>query len=147
MGVVDEAAAVRLSSEPDADEADVSSIGDAIDAWNKAVTGIHEYRPIAIFLRDGADVIRGGVSGGVWGGWFHVVSLWVDEDLRGQGFGRRLLLAAEDEARAAGARHAFLETHTFQAPGLYERLGYRTIAELEDYPPGQSQLIMRKPLR
>jgi ribosomal protein S18 acetylase RimI-like enzyme len=31
-------------------------------------------------------------------------------------------------------------------PGLYQRLGYVVIAELEDYPPGDSQLIMRKEL-
>jgi len=55
-----------------------------------------------------------------------------------------LVLAAEAEARAAGARHAFLETHTFQAPGLYRRLGCETFAEIEDDPPGESQVFMRK---
>ena len=48
---------------------------------------------------------------------------------------------------AAGAHSAFLETHSFQAPDLYRRLGYEPIAEIEDYPPGGSQLIMRKRLR
>jgi ribosomal protein S18 acetylase RimI-like enzyme len=137
---------VRLSSEPDATAADIAAVGDRIDAWNMDVTGVHDYRQVAIFLRDAADAIRGGVTGGVWGGWLHVVSLWVDEDLRGHGFGRDLRLAAEAEARAAGARAAFLETHTFQAPGLYRRLGYEVVAEIDDYPPGESQLVMRKSL-
>ncbi len=144
--MVDSAGSVRLSSEPGARPEDVARIIDAIDRWNMEVTGLHDYRPVAIFLRDDGDEIRGGVTGGVWGGWLHVVALWVDSDLRGRGLGRQLLLAAEQEARAAGARHAFLETHTFQAPRLYERLGYLPVAELEDYPPGESQLIMRKAL-
>jgi len=46
-----------------------------------------------------------------------------------------------------GARHAFIETHTFQAPDLYRRLGYVPFGELEDYPPGERQLFMRKDLR
>jgi ribosomal protein S18 acetylase RimI-like enzyme len=144
--VTEDAPGIRLSSEPGAPRADVDRIIDAIDRWNMEVTGLRDFRPIAIFLRDDAGAIRGGVTGGVWGGWLHVVGLWVDEDLRERGLGRRLLLAAEDEARAAGARHAFLETHTFQSPGLYRRLGYEPIAELEAYPPGEAQLILRKDL-
>lgn len=138
---------IRLSSEPGAPSAQVDGILDAINHWNMELTGVRDFHPVAIFLRDDSGRVRGGVTGGVWGGWLHVVALWVDEDLRGRGYGRRLLLAAEDEGRAAGAGHAFLETHTFQAPGLYARLGYEVIAELEDYPPGASQLIMRKELR
>jgi ribosomal protein S18 acetylase RimI-like enzyme len=135
-----------LSSEPDAPPAQVERIIDAINAWNMEVTGVRDYRPIAIFLRDPDGAIRGGVTGGVWGGWLHVVALWVDAELRGHGHGRTLMLAAEAEARAVGARHAFLETHTFQAPGLYGRLGYVVVGELEDYPPGERQLILRKEL-
>lgn len=138
---------VRLSSEPDATPADIGAISDAIDAWNMRVTGVEDFHQVAIFLRDAAGVVRGGITGGVWGGWLHVVGLWVDEDLRGKGLGSRLLVAAEDEAREHGARAAFLETHSFQAPDLYRRHGYEAIAEIEDYPPGESQLVMRKTLR
>ena len=137
---------VRLSSEPDAPAEQIARINEALYGWNRDTTGIRDYHPVAIFLRDDEGAIRGGVTGGVWGAWLHVVTLWVDEAYRGQGFGRALVLAAEAEGREAGARHAFLETHTFQAPGLYRRLGYVVIAELEDYPPGHSQLIMRKEL-
>ena len=137
---------IRLSSEPDAPPAEVAGIGNAIDEWNMAITGLRDFHRVAIFLRDQHDRIRGGVTGGIWGGWFHVVALWVDEELRGHGLGRDLMLAAEQEARAIGARKAFLETHTFQAPGLYAKLGYTTIATLEDYPPGHAQLIMCKSL-
>ena len=145
--MADEAPAVRLSSEPGATADDVARIIDAIDSWNMEVTGDRAFQQVAIFLRDDVGAIRGGVTGGVWGGWLHVVALWVDETLRGRGLGRQLLLAAEAEARRTGATHAFLETHTFQAPGMYRRLGYEAFGELEDYPPGESQVFMRKDLR
>lgn len=138
--------AVRLSSEPNATREQVAGISERINTWNMEVTGDRAFHPVNIFLRDDDGLIRGGVTGGVWGTWLHIEGLWVDEALRGRGLGHELLLAAEAEGRAAGAHHAFLETHTFQAPGLYERLGYVRIAELEDYPPGESQLILRKAL-
>lgn len=74
--------AARLSSEPDAPAEQRAQISDAIDGWNMDVTGDHDYRPVAIFLRDDDGSIRGGVTGGVWGTWLHVVALWVDEPLR-----------------------------------------------------------------
>ncbi len=137
---------VRLSSEPDATRDEIDAIEGAIDRWNMEVTGVRDFHQVAIFLRDERDRIRGGVTGGVWGGWLHIIGLWVDEELRGQGFGHGLILAAETEARAAGASRSFLETHSFQAPGLYRRLGYESFAEIEDYPPGETQLFMRKEL-
>ncbi len=144
--MVDDGLDVRLSSEPAAAAEQIESIIESINRWNMRVTGVEDFHQVAIFLRDDAGEIRGGITGGIWAGWLHIVGLWVDEALRGRGLGTRLLLAAEAEALAHGAHDAFLETHTFQAPGLYRRHGYQTIAEIEDYPPGESQLIMRKSL-
>ena len=67
------------------------------------VTGVDAFHQVAIFVRDASGAIRGGITGGVWGGWLHIVALWVDEPLRGHGLGTRLLLAAEAEARGHGA--------------------------------------------
>ena len=137
---------VRLSSEPAAPSDDVDRIVEAINRWNMETTGIRDYHQVAIFLRDDDGMIRGGITGGVWGGWLHIVALWVDADLRRRGLGRQLVLAAEAEGRAAGAAHAFLETHSFQAPGLYRKLGYVPFGQIEDYPPGEKQLFLRKDL-
>ncbi|MDY6868090.1 MAG: GNAT family N-acetyltransferase [Chloroflexota bacterium] len=48
------------------------------------------------------DDIVGGVIGATYWNWLYVDLMWVREDLRGQGFGRRLLELAEKEARARG---------------------------------------------
>ena len=146
--MVDDAPDVRLSSEPGASREDIDGIVDRIDAWNMAVTGVQDFHQVAIFLRDDAGAIRGGDHGRRLG---RLAPRHRAVGRRGRcvaaGSDDQLIHAAEAEARAAGAHGAFLETHSFQAPELYRQLGYETIAEIEDYPPGGSQLIMRKSLR
>ena len=68
------------------------------------------------------------------------------EPLRGQGFGTRLLLAAEAEAQTKGGEFVILETHSFQARPFYEQHGYTVIAEIPDYPRSHSWYILRKAL-
>ena len=72
--------------------------------------------------------------------------MWVREDLRGQGYGRRPLTLAEDAARARGAGHAHLDTFTFQAPDFYRKLGYEVFVELKDFPPGHNRFFLTKTL-
>lgn len=57
--------------------------------------------------------------------------LWVADDCRGKGLGRRLLEAVETKGRGLGACRVELNTFGFQAPGFYEKLGYRRFAALE----------------
>jgi GNAT superfamily N-acetyltransferase len=82
----------------------------------------------------------------VWAQWLYVANLYVEEGLRRQGWGARLLTAAEDEARLAGATNAYLETYSFQARPFYEARGYEVTGEIKDLPPGGVYYLMRKAL-
>lgn len=53
---------------------------------------------------------------------------------------------AEAEARRRGCSAAVLYTITFQAPGFYERRGYRLLGRIECQPPGHTRLWMTKSL-
>jgi GNAT superfamily N-acetyltransferase len=90
--------------------------------------------------------VLGGVLGHVWGQWLHIAILWLAEPVRGQGYGRQLLLAAEAYGREQGCQHVELATFSFQARPFYEKLGYEVFATLEDYPPGHRKYFLRKPL-
>ena len=113
------------------DPRDLEFLEDQINTYNVAVTGIVDWYPLAIFLRDDARQIVAGINGGMWGGYLEVKNLWVHEDRRGQGLGRRLLLSAEQEARARGCTQVLLDTHDFQAPEFYQKLGYSVFGVFE----------------
>jgi hypothetical protein len=52
----------------------------------------------------------------------------------------------EEKARELGAKNAYLDTFSFQAPGFYEKLGYQTFGELPAFPPGHERFYMKKEL-
>ena len=137
---------VRIVSEPREDSADAAFVRDGLALFNVATTGLSFYSPLAIFLKDERGAVLGGVLGHVWGGWLDLSTLWVIEPLRGRGHGRRLLEAAEEEARTQGCRGAYLTTFSFQAKNFYERLGYEVIADVPDYPEGHTYHVLKKTL-
>ena len=97
-------------------------------------TGSDDGKWLSIFVRDDAGVIVAGLHGWTWCGACRVQSLWVRQDLRRQGYGQRLLAAAEQEARARGCDRLFLDTASFQAPLFYKKLGYEVIGVVEGFP-------------
>jgi GNAT superfamily N-acetyltransferase len=65
--------------------------------------------------------------------------MWVDDGVRGLGIGRRMLEAAEREARRLGIRTVRLETNgtLTEAIRLYLSAGYREVAAFNDDPYAQ----------
>ncbi len=137
---------IRVVSEPRASSGDVEFVRDGLALFSVAATGVSYYSPLAIFLRDEREAILGGAIGHVWGGWLDLATLWVAEPLRGKGYGKKLLEAAEEEARSQGCRAVFLSTFSFQARPFYERFGYEVVADIPDYPAGHSYYILKKTL-
>ena len=126
---------------------DVRWLGDQLDAFNAARTGIDDGHYLAIFLRDDDAQIVAGLFGWTWGDTCEVRTLWVHEDWRARGVGSRLSQAAEAEARTRGATQIVLDTHSFQAPDFYRRFGFERIGEVEEYPRGHTKIFMRKRLQ
>ena len=115
-------------------------------AYNFAATGVSAYYPVNYYLRSSRDELMGGLTGMIWGGWLHVSFLWVARPLRQNGWARRLMREAERYAIARGAHDAHLETFSFQARPLYEKLGYELFGQLDDFPPGHTKYYLRKKL-
>ena len=94
-----------------------------------------------------AEGLVAGVSGWTWGQAAGVGMTWVREDHRGTGVGTSAMTAFENEARSRGCTHVFVTSFTFQAPGFYQRLGYREIFRWESVPTtGRDDVHMRKEL-
>ena len=137
---------IRIVSDPHASESLKQVVVDHLDTYNIALTGLQEYSPVNFLLRDQGDEVMGGLLAQIWGGVLYVRILWVSEALRGRGFGRRLMEAAEQRAVERGCRHVFLDTFSFQAPGFYEKLGYQLYAKADDWPVGHAHHFLRKDL-
>jgi ribosomal protein S18 acetylase RimI-like enzyme len=101
-------------------------------------------QPLHLFVKDADGRVWGGVIGKTVWDWLQIDYLWVDERLRGQGYGTLLMAGIERAARQRGCNHAVVETYSWQARGFYEGLGYRVISVLEDSPPGYADYRFRK---
>ncbi len=128
------------------DRRDTDFLSEQLYAFNVAQTGYADGQTLAVFARDAAGAIIAGASGFTWGGALFIEYLWVREDLRGAGYGARLLAAAEAEGLRRGATSAFLDTHSFQAPAFYQRHGYTVYATADDLPRGHRKFFLRKSL-
>jgi GNAT superfamily N-acetyltransferase len=137
-------ASVSVETQPRSE--DIRQIEALIYGFNVEATGISDGRDLALFQRAADGSLEAGVCGSTWGGVCHVRYLFVAQSLRRQGRGTMLMRAVEAEARSRGCRLILLETHDFQAPGFYIKLGFTVTGRISDYPHGHTYLSLVKHL-
>jgi GNAT superfamily N-acetyltransferase len=136
-----------VSLEQHPSPAEIRWLSDRLSAFNYSKTGHSDGKTLALFLKSKAGQMAGGFYGWTWGGWLQVDFLFVREDLRGRGFGRWMMLAAETEATNRACTNAVLDTFSFQALGFYQRMGYQIFAELENFPGNHIRYYLKKKLK
>ena len=87
-----------------------------------------------------------GISSWLWGECLEIDYVWVQETLRGQGRGNRLLITMEEAATERGGRQIILETFSFQAPEFYPKLGYNIFGVIEGFGSRYKKFFMQKRL-
>ena len=97
-----------------------SAIVDPLVRFNEAQIGQPQgYRPLVILISDPVtETIFGGLWSATANAHLHIDLLFVPEELRRTGLGRRLIKDAEDEAVRRGCRGVWLDTYSFQARGF-----------------------------
>jgi GNAT superfamily N-acetyltransferase len=132
----------------DAPEAgDVAIIAQGLGAYNVEQSGIRDYKPLAVLVKDATGKTVGGISGRSSLGLLFLDLVYLPKAMRGGGLGSRLLGMAEEEGRERGCKAAVLYTISFQAPDFYRRHGWRVFGEIPCDPPGTSRIFMTKELR
>lgn len=136
---------LHVTDSPTSEEEHAISSG--LARFNEQQSGIMDSRRLAVIVRD-PETRRpvGGVTGRTSLGILFIDLFFLPDDLRGGGLGSRLLRLVEDEARQRGCVAAILYTINFQAPGFYERHGYRILGTVPCLPPGTSRIFMTKVL-
>ena len=114
-------------------------------AFNVNAVGNFNHKPLTITLSEKGSIV-GGVVGETFLDWMFVRLLWVSDKYRGKDWGKKLMQAAEMEARQRGVKNAYVDTFSFQAPGFYHKLGYREFGRLDDFPAGHYRSWLTKAL-
>ena len=117
----------------DGDPALDERLSSELAAFNVAAVGRDDLREFTVKAEDGDELVAG-LSGWTWGTCSGIGMVWVREDARRDGWGGRLLFAAEDVARERGCRQVLVSSFTFQAPDFYRRHGYVEFARSPDLP-------------
>lgn len=104
------------------------------------------YRELTVSCKNETGEVVAGLTGHTSWGWLFVRLLWVSDELRGQGYGKRLMAEAESEAQARGCHGVWLDTFSFQAREFYQKLGYQIFGTLEQFPKGKQRFYLYKKL-
>ncbi|HET7356691.1 MAG TPA: GNAT family N-acetyltransferase [Nocardioidaceae bacterium] len=105
-----------------------------LDAHNFAAVGESNLEEFTVKVEDSSGGLTAGLSGWTWGTCAGIGMVWVREDSRKEGWGGRMLEAAENLARDRGCRQLLVSSFTFQAPEFYRRHGYTEFARSEGLP-------------
>jgi len=133
-----------LSVQKTTDTAFLKDVEIGLEAHSAKTIGKNK-TPVYFVVQNAAD-IKGGMKASYVGASFFVSWLQVDESLRGQGWGKKLMAAAEEEARTLGCKKMFVDTLSFQAPKFYEALGFKQCALIPGYYDGHDRIFFQKEL-
>ncbi|MER2007617.1 MAG: GNAT family N-acetyltransferase [Psychrobacillus sp.] len=88
------------------------------------------YEEVNLFIKNEKDQVLGGIMGEVCWNWLEIHVLIMDESLRKNGYGSKLLMEAEEIAKERKCDFIKLDTLSFQALEFYKKHGYEVYGTL-----------------
>jgi ribosomal protein S18 acetylase RimI-like enzyme len=137
---------LQLEARHDLTPNEVDAIEDRLYEDNSHAIGRHDGQGLGFVIRDDAGQMIGAAAGYAWAGISELKQMWVDKTYRRRGYARALLDAFVEEARRRGARRIWVASYDFQAPGMYEKAGFKRMAEFEGWPEGHVNVVLCKTL-
>jgi GNAT superfamily N-acetyltransferase len=142
--VADSDPEIPITGDPDPE--DVAAVREGLRQHSIGQGVKVDAQRLAVYARDEAGRTRGGLIAATYWGWLDLQLLWLDESVRGQGSGARMLALAEGAAVERGCPHVVLDVADFQSAGFFKAQGYTAFATLDDYPPPHTRHFLRKDL-
>jgi GNAT superfamily N-acetyltransferase len=132
----------------DQDPALAAVLDAGLDEYNFAATGTSKADQGSFSVRvvDEIGGIVGGLTAWYWAELCGISMMWIREDSRKEGWGSKILIAAEEEAKRRGCDRVCVSSFTFQAPGFYQRHGYAETGRTLGIPGGAEDVHMFKQL-
>ena len=104
------------------------------------------YQEINLFLTDANDQICGGILGEICWNWLEIHTLMVDDEIRGLGYGSKLLVEIEKIALSNNCDFIKVDTLSFQALDFYENHGYQVYGILDNVGRDYMHYYLKKDL-
>src|SRR5690242_8110438 len=114
-----------VESRHDLSPIEIDAIEECLDNYNRRAIGRNDSQGLGFVIRDETGRAIGVAAGYSWAGTSELKQMWVDEVYRGRGYARHLLNAFIAEAAGRGVRRIWVASYDFQAPGMYEKSGFR----------------------
>lgn len=121
-----------------------NALVEGVREFNAGFMGDEKSKPLSVIARDEHDRLIGGVSGRTIYKQFLIEVVWIGEEVRGTGLGRRLMELAEVEARKRGCVAAQVDTLSFQGPIFYGKLGFEVVGKITDFPENHERYFLMK---
>lgn len=136
---------IKLIENPD--PKDVQILNDGIMAYAKQKKGFGPIRFFGFFVRNEANHIVGGCQCDMLYGCLYVGSLWISENLRGQGYGTKLMNHVEKLANDHDFNFIAVNTMDWEALEFYKKLGFKLEFERHGFIENSVFYFLRKNLK
>ncbi len=123
----------------------IKIILDGIKAFNRSHLGVKGIQ-IVIGVLDDDGQIKGGAIAYALKEMLIVDLMWLPDEIRGQGIGRRVIKELENQGRNHNCHFITLDTFTFQSPGFYQKLGFYEYGRVPKYMLGHDRIYYKKEL-
>ena len=135
-----------ISYEKNPSSDDIQILNDGIMEQAKQKKGMKQLDFFAFFIRDDDGKVIGGCAGDNMYGALFVGQLWVTDELRGQGYGSKLMHAAEGLAIKNSCNFIAVNTMDWEALDFYKKLGFYVEFERHGYDKDSVFYFLRKNL-
>ena len=137
----------KIIVDHEASHADNDIVKEGIITFNEHIIGEPRDKEFSIFLKNDSGKILGGILANFDTESVYISIFWIDESLRKQGYGTKLLAAAEQEAIKNGCIFSTTDTFDFQAEEFYLKNNYERMGEIKNYFYNHSRIFLRKNLK
>lgn len=103
-------------------------------------------KPFRIYIKDQNRIVLGGISGTIIYGSLYIDMLWLNEKLRHQGLGKKLMMEAEEVGLKKNCKFVTVHTMDWEALTFYQKLGFDIEFVREGYQNDSKMYILRKKL-
>jgi GNAT superfamily N-acetyltransferase len=119
---------------------------DGLIRYNREQAGPMRYSRTVLTARNERGRLLGGAILQSYWKETYIELLWLSRSARRSGVGSKLIAEAERRAKRRGSVLLHLNTYSFQAPGFYEKQGFKRFGGMAGSPAGESRHFYAKRL-